>query len=143
MPLSYIRWAVAGRLVGLGVYKLIRSRHFRWGGMQVGFRELTIWSFLMASAHGAGLMVVPIFLGMAHPPAPAEACHLSMAASVTMSAALLATALHAVGYLAVTAIVSVVVFEKLGVGLLRRAWLNLDALWAAAPIGTGVLTFLI
>ena len=54
LPMLYIRIGVAVALVGLGVYKLIRSRHFRWGGMQVGFRELTIWSFLMASAHGAG-----------------------------------------------------------------------------------------
>jgi len=50
LPLVYIRIGVAVALVGLGVYKLIRSRHFRWGGMQVGFRQLTIWSFLMASA---------------------------------------------------------------------------------------------
>ena len=62
MPLKYIRIGVAVALVSLGVYKLIRSRHFRWGGMQVGFRELTIWSFLMASAHGAGLMVLPVVL---------------------------------------------------------------------------------
>ena len=46
LPMQYIRIGVAVTLVGLGVYKLIRSRHFRWGGMQVGFRELTIWSFL-------------------------------------------------------------------------------------------------
>ena len=62
LPLMYIRIGVAVTLVGLGVYKLIRSRHFRWGGMQVGFRDLTIWSFLMASAHGAGLMVLPVVL---------------------------------------------------------------------------------
>src|SRR5271165_1534674 len=62
VPLLYIRIGVAVILVGLGVYKLMRSRHFRWGGMQVGFRDLTIWSFLMASAHGAGLMVLPVVL---------------------------------------------------------------------------------
>jgi hypothetical protein len=66
LPLTYIRNGMAVTLVGLGAYKLIRSRHFRWGGMQVGFRELTIWSFLMASAHGAGLMVLPVVV--AHRP---------------------------------------------------------------------------
>jgi len=66
LPMLYIRIAVAVTLVGLGVYKLIRSRHFRWGGMQVGFRDLTIWSFLMASAHGAGLMVLPVVLAGPH-----------------------------------------------------------------------------
>jgi len=54
-----------------------------------------------------------------------------------------ATGLHAAGYLSVTAIISVVVFEKVGVGLLRKAWLNLDVLWAAALLVTGVLTFLL
>ena len=106
-------------------------------------RRLTLWSFLMASAHGAGLMVVPVFLGMAQSPLPADGCHTALATGGTMSAAIIATALHATGYLAVTAIVAVVVFEKFGVGLLRKAWLNLDVLWAAALIGTGVLTFLI
>jgi hypothetical protein len=143
LPASALRWAVAACLVVLGGQRLVRHTHPRWASMRVGFNGLTLWSFLMASAHGAGLMVVPIFLGMAHSSAPAHACHASMAASGTMSAALLATALHAVGYVAVTAIVSVVVFEKLGVGLLRKAWLNLDVMWAAALIGTGVLTFLI
>jgi hypothetical protein len=66
LPLMYIRIGVAVALVGLGAYKLIRSRHLRWGGMQVGFRELTVWSFLMASAHGAGLMVLPVVLAGPH-----------------------------------------------------------------------------
>ena len=58
-------------------------------------------------------------------------------------ASIVATGLHAAGYLSVTAIISIVVFEKVGVGLLRKAWLNLDVLWAAALILTGVLTFLL
>ena len=53
---------VAAVLLGLGLYRIVRDRHFRWGGMQVGFRDLTIWSFLMASAHGARLMVLPVVL---------------------------------------------------------------------------------
>jgi hypothetical protein len=57
--------------------------------------------------------------------------------------ALLATGLHAAGYLAVTAVVAVVVFEKLGVGILRRAWINLDLIWSAALVATGMLTLLL
>jgi hypothetical protein len=143
LPASALRWAVAACLLVLGVQRLFRHAHPRWASMRVGFNGLTLWSFLMASAHGAGLMVVPIFLGMTHSPAPAHACHYAEATSGTMSAAILATALHAVGYLGVTAVLSVVVFERFGVGLLRKAWLNLDVMWAAALIGTGVLTFLI
>jgi hypothetical protein len=62
LPLNRVKLAVAGALVLLGLYRIVRNRHFRWVGMQVGFRELTLWSFLMASAHGAGLMVLPVVL---------------------------------------------------------------------------------
>ena len=137
-----LRGIVAACLLMLGMQRLFRHAHPRWASMRVGFNRLTLWSFLMASGHGAGLMVVPIFLGMTDPPAPAHACHTAVATS-TMWTAIFATALHATGYLAVTAIVSVVVFEKIGVGLLRKAWLNLDVMWAAALIVSGVLTVLI
>src|SRR3954463_9793260 len=61
-PLAVLRWCVAGMLIGLGIYFLWRHWHRRWVRMQVGFRDLVMWSFLMASAHGAGLMVVPVLL---------------------------------------------------------------------------------
>jgi hypothetical protein len=63
LPLVAIRYSVAAILVGLGILCLVRHRHPRWVRMQVGFRDLTVWSFLMASAHGAGLMVLPVLLG--------------------------------------------------------------------------------
>lgn len=63
LPLIVIRYFVAAVLVSLGIYCLVRHQHPRWVRMQVGFRDLTVWSFLMASAHGAGLMVVPVLLG--------------------------------------------------------------------------------
>ena len=63
LPLAAIRYSVAAILVGLGIFCLVRHRHPRWVRMQVGFRDLTVWSFLMASAHGAGLMVLPVLLG--------------------------------------------------------------------------------
>ncbi len=55
-----LRWVAAAVLIGFGIYRLVRTRHPRWVGMRVGFRDLTLWSFLMASAHGAGLMLVPV-----------------------------------------------------------------------------------
>src|ERR1700736_6637196 len=69
LPPLYLKIAVAASLVALGLYRIVRSRHFRWGGMQVGFRELTIWSFLMASAHGAGLIFLSVVLTLTSPPA--------------------------------------------------------------------------
>src|SRR2546425_9757356 len=70
LPLIDIRYFVAAVLVGLGIYCLVRHRHPRWVRMQVGFRDLTVWSFLMASAHGAGFMVVPGLLGSNNVEAP-------------------------------------------------------------------------
>jgi hypothetical protein len=140
IPLAYLRWVVAGVLAVLGISRLYRHRHPRWAQMQVGPWSLTLWSFLMASAHGAGLMVVPVFLSMATVQADG-ACHVHSAPiSNAPEAALFATTLHAAGYLAVTAIVALVVFHKLGLSLLRRAWFNLDLIWASALIVTGCLT---
>src|SRR5262245_23399581 len=145
LPAGALRWIVAAGLLLFGVLRLISHRHPRWASMRVGFRRLTLWSFLMATAHGAGLMVVPVFLGMAEAASPIAAphCHVPASASGTLWASIVATGLHAAGYLSVTAIISVVVFEKVGVGLLRKAWLNLDVLWAAALLITGALTLLI
>jgi hypothetical protein len=137
IPIRYLRWPVAGMLLVLGVSRLFRHRHPRWVGMRVGSRGLTIWSFLMASAHGAGLMVAPIFLRMATANIQ-PACHVVKTSAP--AAAVLASGLHALGYLLVTAILSLLVFEKFGVGMLRKAWFNLDLIWAVALIGTGALT---
>ncbi|MGA2131841.1 MAG: hypothetical protein ABSH50_06085 [Bryobacteraceae bacterium] len=135
LPLMYIRIGVAVSLAGLGVYKLIRSRHFHWGGMQVGFRELTIWSFLMASAHGAGLMVLPVVLAGAH------AHH--VAASQGAASGLWATLIHTLGYFTVTAAVALLVYQKFGLAMLRRSWFNLDLIWAIALVVTGLVALVV
>jgi hypothetical protein len=140
IPLGWLRWPVAAVLVSLGVLRFFRHRHPRWGGMRVSMGGLTVWSFLMATAHGAGLMVVPVFMGMSM---AGDHAHHMHAASSAATAAFFATGLHAVGYLVVTAVVAVVVFEKLGVGILRRAWFNLDLIWSAALITTGMLTLML
>src|SRR5262249_34450582 len=75
IPIDVLRWAVGAGLLLFGVQRLFRHTHPRWASMRVGFKRLTLWSFLMASAHGAGLMVVPIFLGMISASASAHACH--------------------------------------------------------------------
>jgi hypothetical protein len=142
IPLAWLRWPIAGVLVSLGVLRFFRHRHLRWGGMRVTMSGLTVWSFLMATAHGAGLMVVPVFMGMSIS-AVGEHAHHMHAAGAAPGAAFLAVGLHAVGYLAVTAFVAVLVFEKLGVGILRRAWINLDLIWSAALVATGTLTLML
>jgi hypothetical protein len=142
IPLGWLRWAVAGVLVSLGVLRSLRHRHPRLAGMRVSMDGLMVWSFLMATAHGAGLMVVPVFVGMSMADQGGHTHHMA-ATGTGAGTALLATGLHAVGYFAVTAFMAVLVFEKLGVGILRRAWINLDVIWAAALIVTGIVTLML
>jgi hypothetical protein len=142
IPDGWLRWPLAGALVLLGVLRSLGHRHRRWVGMRVSMTGLTAWSFLMATAHGAGLMVVPVFVGISMAGETGHAHHMP-AASAGVGIALLATGVHAVGYLAVTAFTAILVFEKFGVGILRRAWVNLDVIWAAALIATGMLTLIL
>lgn len=137
IPLDALRWGLAAIFFLLGLSRILGHRHPRWSGMKVGMGGLTLWSFLMASAHGAGLMAVPLYLSMTMS-AGHHAHH--AAASPSAAMAFLAAGAHAAGYLLVTAVVAALVFEKLGVGLLRRAWFNLDRVWAATLILTGGLT---
>src|SRR5215831_3525409 len=138
LPGDDLRPMVAGVLFALGVLRFVRHKHPRWSSMWVGMGGLTCWSFLMATAHGAGLMVVPIYVGMTMAGAGEHAHHVMPRTGA--GAALLATGLHGASYLIVTALVALLVFEKVGVGLLRRAWFNLDLVWASALVATGALT---
>jgi hypothetical protein len=141
LPLGYVQIVVAFALISLGILRLLRRKHFAWGGMQVGFRDLTIWSFLMASAHGAGLMVLPIVLHAASANANAmpagQEHHMSMPASSGAWASIAATLIHTLGYLSVTAVIALLVYRKFGLSLLRKGWFNLDLVWAVALIVTG------
>ena len=145
VPLALLKWGTALLLVGLGVYRLVRSRHIRFGGMQVDGRELTIWSFLMASSHGAGLMVLPLVLGDV--PVAMQAHHVAHAsmfgpAELGWSGAT-AALIHTAGYLLVTGMIAIVVYERLGTRFLRTAWVNLDLVWAVALVVTGVATLML
>lgn len=98
----------------------------------------------MASAHGAGLMVVPVLLDSNTVEAQGRMAghdHLSLTASPLVG--MFATAVHTVAYLAVTGLLAWVVYRKLGLALLRKAWLNFDLVWAAALVATGLVTLLI
>jgi hypothetical protein len=142
LPESLLQRLCAGVLIAFGLYRLFRARHPRWVGMRVGFKDLTIWSFVMASAHGAGLMLVPILLQWpAGHSAHAHLIHELSPEVVARSPALmlLAVGVHTAGMLTVTSAVAVLVYEKFGLALLRRAWLNVDVLWAIALFIAGVL----
>jgi len=143
LPREAIRYSVAALLFGLGIFSLVRHYHPRWVRMQVGFRDLTLWSFLMATAHGAGLMLLPVLLGSGTVEAADHmAGHHHTPVAASPLAALLATAVHTIAYLAVTGLIAWVVYSKFGLAILRKAWLNLDAVWAGALVVTGVVTLL-
>jgi len=141
LPIPALKVLVAATLGTLGVYRLIRHTHFNGGGMRVGFGSLTAWSFLMATCHGAGLMVLPLFLGMVVP--AGATCHTPGLVSTSAAMAITSTLAHGAGYLAVTAAAAWLVYTKLGLGMLRKAWINLDLIWAAALITTGILTLVL
>jgi hypothetical protein len=144
IPIDTLRILVALMLTMTGLYRLWRHRHPRFGGMQVGFWDLTIWSFLMASAHGAGFMVVPFV--MSAPPMLSAAGHEHMhhmaAATNGAAAGAMAVTIHTVAYLLTMTAAAWVVYRKLGLRLLRKAWLNLDWVWAGALVLAGLVVLL-
>jgi hypothetical protein len=147
VPMNYLKWGVAAILFALGAYRLFRASHPRGAGMRVGGKDLFIWSFLMASAHGAGLMILPILMaqpmaGMTHNMGAMSATMLAPGATVIG----LAVLVHTVSMLVVAGVLALLFFEtyeKSGLQLLRRAWLNFDMLWAIALLvaGCAVLFF--
>jgi hypothetical protein len=138
LPRTLLRWVIALVLVALGLRFLFRHPHPRWAAMRVSMAELAFWSFLVGTVHGAGLMVVPVFLRMTQH----DSIH-AHSATAHAGAGLLATTVHAASYLIVTGLIASLVFEKFGVNFLRRAWINVDLIWAAALMLTGLANLLI
>lgn len=153
VPLIALKIVGAAIVIGLGVFKLVRPlSHPCWVRLRVGFRALTTWSFLMSSAHGAGLMLVPVLftlplIGVS----PAgidlrelehvEYMNLGAPPSLaTLVSQLTAIAIHTVAMFSVMAATAVVIYEKVGLAILRRAWFNVDRLWAISLIVSGAVT---
>ncbi len=133
----------AAMLIGFGLFRFLKPRvHPRWTKMRVSPRELTWWSFLMSSAHGAGLMVAPVLMGTGVATAGAHDGHEHPVVTMSMGEGLLAVTVHVGAMLIVMAVVSLLVYEKLGLTVLRRAWINSDQMWAAAFVIAGVATLL-
>jgi hypothetical protein len=137
-PPGWLALVAGATLILLGASRLVRHRHPRWVRMRVGLAGLTAWSALMATAHGAGLMLLPFVLSSA--PAEAAGAHCHVAATASGPDVWAVTLVHGASYLVTTAAIAVVVYEKVGLGLLRRAWINVDLVWAAALVVTGLLT---
>jgi hypothetical protein len=136
--------AVGSAMIALGFYRLRRHRHPRGAGMQVGFRDLTAWSFLMSLAHGAGLMVLPFVMPASTTVSAAHHGHATHAsvAGANMPAAAMAIGFHTLTYFAVMTFIAWIVYRRLGLSILRTAWFNLDWVWAGALVVTGFVVTL-
>lgn len=121
-------------LVGWAIYHGLRGhRHRVRFGMQVSYGGLAAWSFLMAGAHGAGLMLVPALIPLCLAGTPAR----ELLSGGSLLIALLAIGVHGLAMLAVTGLVALLVYDRIGVGFLRRGWINLDLVWVLALLATG------
>jgi hypothetical protein len=132
-------------LIAFGLFRFIKPRaHFRWVRGTVNRRELTWWSFLMSSAHGAGLMVAPVLIGAgAATDAAASGDHAIAAVQengLSIPGSMLGITLHVGAMLAVMGVVALMVYDHVGVSVLKKAWINLDWVWAGAFVLAGVLT---
>jgi hypothetical protein len=157
IEVGLLRLLGGGVLVGFGLYKLLKPlSHPRWVGMRVGPADLALWSFLMASAHGAGLMLMPLLLGL-HADTAAHTAHTAHAAGVALTGVpgvqdgagsfalldALAVGAHTAAMFVVMAGVALIVYEKVGLKILRTAWINLDRIWAGTLLVTGALTLVL
>lgn len=123
-------------LIAWAVYHAIYGHRGRVRiGMRTGMIGLALWSFLMATSHGAGLMLVPVILPLCIAQSPAS----NLIAAGSLNISLAAVGVHTVAMLIVTTVVAVLVYEWVGVGILRKGWINLDWLWTGALLGAGVL----
>ena len=142
---SVLRIVAASTLLCFGIFRFVKPHaHFRWTSMRVTDRELTLWSFLMSTAHGAGLMVAPVLIGLqgsidrtgaqAHDRADLSLAHASIGVGAV------GIALHVLAMLVVMGIVAVLVYDRLGLKVLRSAWINTDKLWAGAFVLAAFIT---
>lgn len=145
-------------LVCFGLWRMLSKRHMRWAGMRLSRRELTLWSFLMSSVDGAGLMLLPLLV--VHAPQTASSAMASMPGMANMPGmapppdhtalvlgavahAVAVTMIHTVAMITVAGTIALFVYEVIGLRLLRTAWINLDRIWAFCLVGAGVATVLL
>jgi len=150
LPQDVLMVAGGVAMLGFSLHKVLsRVRHPGWVGMRVRGRELIAWSFVMATAHGAGLMLVPALLdigdgdvssAVAHGGYHAHHAHVAVETGASLASSLAAVGVHTAALLAVAGILAMVVYTRVGVDVLRRAWVNLDLVWIGAMAIAGIVT---
>lgn len=137
-----IRLGASAAVVAFGLFRLFVRRHPR-ALARIRPTQLALWSFAIATAHGAGLMLLPIYLGLCSA-AEFDAAH--RASSVLMAGstgmALLVSLAHTVSMVAAGGLIAFLVYAWLGLRFLSRSWFNLDAVWAGSLILIGAIGLL-
>jgi hypothetical protein len=143
LSLTLLHVVAASVLVAFGVFRFVKPRaHFRWTRMRVGELELGVWSFLMATAHGAGLIVAPLLIGLQHGGAGVasdDQSHVDVFSRGSIELSALAITLHVLVMATVMTGVAVLVYRRLGLNVLRGAWINTDRAWALAFLVAGAV----
>src|SRR5260370_22770892 len=139
VPVGWLQLGGAAILLGLGGWRLWRTRHPIWVGMRVGFWDLTSWSWIMASAHGAGVMLIPLLLGATCGETLSGKGRLLFSNSPFAAGAVL---VHTISHLAVAGTIAWLVYDCIGLAVLRRSWFNVDLVWSVSLLAGGALLLL-
>jgi hypothetical protein len=143
IPFRWLRIGGAATLFIIAIWKLWRARHPTWVGMRVNFWDLTNWSWLMASAHGAGLMLVPVLLGGRSVFCGATSSSTNSLLFFHPLAATAAVGVHTISHLVIAGLIAWVVYDFIGLAVLRRSWINLDLIWCLSLLGTAAILFFV
>jgi hypothetical protein len=130
VPAATLRWIGAAVLLGSSALVFRRRAHPRRAGMRLGPGGLVAWSFVMASSHGAGLMLLPALFGATH------AHHAAPPAGIAV------LVVHSTAMLLAMTAAALVAFRLTGVGILRRVWIDTNAVWSIALAASGIVLLL-
>ncbi|WP_426443265.1 hypothetical protein [Bradyrhizobium genosp. P] len=130
-------------VIGFGIFRLVHRRHPR-ALARIRSTQLGLWSFVVAIAHGAGLMLVPIYLGLCRA-ADLDKGHEAAGALVNanLGTAVLVSVVHSVGMIAAGGFLALLVYRYLGLKFVSRSWFNLDATWASSLVLVGAISLAI
>ena len=143
IPFRWLQIGGAATLFIIAIWKLWRARHPTWVGMRVNFWDLTIWSWLMASAHGAGLMLVPVLLGGRSVFCGATSSSTNSLLFFHPLVATAAVGVHTISHLVIAGLVAWIVYDFIGLAVLRRSWINLDLIWCFSLLGASAILFFV
>ena len=130
-------------VIGFGIFRLVNRRHPR-ALARIRPTQLGLWSFVVAIAHGAGLMLVPIYLGLCRAAASDNGhAATSVLISANLGTAVLVSFVHSAAMIAAGGFSAWLVYRYLGLRFVSRSWFNLDAAWAASLILVGALALAI